>query len=302
MITYNRISISTIRSGSGDCIHFRYIGDSGNPHNIIIDSGPTSSAGEFRSLIDKVKKSKEPLDAMFITHYDDDHIGGLLRIGDLGFKSYYFNAYDGNKQTCNLSASQNQKLFHILSESDVHNQVLAGDFFEIDGAKIYVHAPTKDMLSCAIEMMQEKDSLLSFISDWEFSLDDLMRNDISSKDSSVSNKSSIVLTIEIGSNRFLFCGDACPDSIPRGEYDLIKLPHHGSIRNISDDMLSRIKADSFLICADGTRHPNKQTIAKLLAYYGKVTIYSNYSWWLNSFLKSEDMRYIQSELLKFVKI
>ena len=79
----------------------------------------------------------------------------------------------------------------------------------------------------------------------------------------------------------------------------MKLPHHGSIRNLSDDLLSKLEADVFLICADGTSHPNKQTVAKLLQRYDRITIYSNYSWWLNGFLNAEDMKFIQNGQLIF---
>ena len=102
--------------------------------------------------------------------------------------------------------------------------------------------------------------------------------------------------------RNLFCGDAWAENIPGGKYDLVKLPHHGSIRNISDALLSRIQADTFLICADGTSHPNKQTIAKLLQQYGNISIYSNYSWWMNGFLMTDDMKYIKNGNLKLLII
>lgn len=112
-------------------------------------------------------------------------------------------------------------------------------------------------------------------------------SDRDSVGASIANQSSIVFTFEYAGIRNLFCGDAWAENIPGGKYDLVKLPHHGSIRNISDALLSRIQADTFLICADGTSHPNKQTIAKLLQQYGNISIYSNYSWWMNGFLISK---------------
>lgn len=47
-MTINNMEINTIRSGKGDCIHLRFIGISGCPRNIVIDTGPTSTSGEFR--------------------------------------------------------------------------------------------------------------------------------------------------------------------------------------------------------------------------------------------------------------
>lgn len=300
MISFERVALSTIRSGKGDCIRLRFIGDSGVPHNIIIDSGPTSSAGEFRGLISLIQANDEQLEMLIITHYDDDHIGGILKVGDPGFQAVYFNAYDGmEEESTNLSAAQNQRLFHMLPTTKVHSSVLAGDVFELDGARITIAAPDTDMLLRAKQKMKEKDVQFASATDWGMTLDELMVKPYPSTDTSIANQASIVFTFEYDSHRFLFCGDSWAKNIPGGHFDMVKMPHHGSIRNISDDLLSRLEADVFLICADGTSHPNKQTIAKLLQKYGEITVCSNYSWWLNDFLLPEDRKYIQNGQLIF---
>ena len=298
----DNLTISSIRCGKGDCIHLRFLGDSGQPHNIIVDSGPTSAAGEFRNLIENIFRSSETLDALIITHYDDDHIGGILKTGDLGFANFYFNAFAGSEETENLSAVQNQRLFHSLETSKIHPKVLAGDEIILDGARIIVHAPTSEMLSRAMAKMEEADAQLATVSDWSLSLNELMYKPYPSADTSIANQSSIVFTFEYAGIRILFCGDAWAENIPGGKFDLVKLSHHGSIRNVSEALLTRIQSEKFLICADGTSHPNKETIAKLLKQYGRISIYSNYSWWMNGFLLAEDMKYIQTGTLKFLKL
>ena len=289
MIKLGKISISTIRSGKGDCIHIRFDG-----HNIIVDSGPTSTAGCFRELCNSILSSGEELDALFITHYDDDHIGGILKVGDLGFREIFFNAYDGEPKSGYLSAIQNQRLFHTLPSTKVVSSIIKGDVFDIYGAKITIHAPSKKYLSAAMAKMETADTQLSLCKDWSFSLDDLSDADLPYQDTSVSNKASIVFTFEYDDYRVLFCGDALASSIPGGHYNLVKLPHHGSARNISDKMFDCIDTSSFLICADGTSHPNKQTVAKILKHYGQAVIYSNYSWWMNNFITPEDKKYLDN--------
>ena len=290
----NDIILSTIRSGKGDCIHLHY-----NGCNLIIDSGSTSTAGAFRNLCETILAKGESLDALIITHYDDDHIGGILKAGDLGFHDVYFNAYDGVTDNKNLSAVQNQRLFHLLPAANVHASVLSSDVIEIGGAKLTVHAPTDIALSKAKLQMKNADVYLGVISDWGFSFDELMERDYPISDSSISNQASVVFTFTYGDCKILFTGDAWDESIPAGSFDIVKLPHHGSARNVSDELLKRLNTDAFLICADGTSHPNKQTVAKLLKIKGKATIYSNYNWWLKGFLSLEDMKYIDSGKLAF---
>lgn len=150
-----------------------------------------------------------------------DHIGGILKIGDLGFHDIYFNAYDGTVNSSSLSASQNQRLFHVLPESIVHSNVLAGDVIEIGGARLIIHEPTTSALSRAKGQMKEADAQLSAVSDWSFTLDELMEREYPSSDTSASNQASVVFTFEYGESRLLFTGDAWSYSVPGGTFNLI---------------------------------------------------------------------------------
>ena len=62
------------------------------------------------------------------------------------YRSHEYALADGERcrETENLSATQNQRLFHSLDRSKIHSSVLAGDEIAIDGARIIVHAPTSD--------------------------------------------------------------------------------------------------------------------------------------------------------------
>lgn len=299
MISFDNLGISTIRSGVGDCIHVRFVGESGISRNIIIDSGPASAAGEFRRLCQGILNCGEKLDMLIITHYDADHIGGILKVGDLGIDSFFFNVYHGIQEMGNLSATQNQRLFHTLDDSKVHSYIMKNDVIELDGVRLLIHAPTEQALSRAKQYMKLADENLSAVGDWQYSFDELMNGEYPSKDTSLSNEASIVFVLEYSFKRLLFCGDAWEENIPGGKYDLVKLPHHGSSRNISDEMLDRIDANNFLICADGSRHPNKQTIAKLIKHYENITIYGNYNWWMKGFLNPKDLKYIESGRVNF---
>ena len=91
-----------------------------------------------------------------------------------------------------------------------------------------------------------------------------------SRDTSPYNLSSIVVLAECGGKRMLLTGDARDDHILAGldaagiatdgrtHVDILKLPHHGSIRNMGAEFFERISADHYVISADG-RHGNPET-------------------------------------------
>jgi len=99
------------------------------------------------------------------------------------------------------------------------------------------------------------------------------------KDQSVPNLSSIMLLIASSGARALLPGDGRGDEIVDGlkasgawqtgdalHVDLLKLPHHGSARNATPAFFRTVKADRYLICADGTNgNPDPPTLDWLLA-------------------------------------
>ena len=102
-----------------------------------------------------------------------------------------------------------------------------------------------------------------------------------SPDMSAPNRSSIVLLAEYAGNTVLLPGDATPRALLAGIRRLLaerslehldltafKLPHHGSTRNITKDLLGLLPADNYLFSSDGTRfgHPDDAGVAKCLAY------------------------------------
>jgi Metallo-beta-lactamase superfamily len=98
-------------------------------------------------------------------------------------------------------------------------------------------------------------------------------------DQSVFNLSSIVVLAEAGGKRALLTGDARSDDILHGleisglqmnksdpplKVDLLKLPHHGSIRNVDAEFFARVHARNYVISADGTNGNPEDATLKLL--------------------------------------
>lgn len=89
-------------------------------------------------------------------------------------------------------------------------------------------------------------------------------------DNSPYNLASIVVLAECEGKTMLLTGDARGDHVLEAldaaavakdgatHVDILKLPHHGSIRNLADEFFERITADHYVISADG-RHGNPET-------------------------------------------
>jgi beta-lactamase superfamily II metal-dependent hydrolase len=95
-------------------------------------------------------------------------------------------------------------------------------------------------------------------------------------DRAVANGSSIAVIFEYGGHRLLLTGDAFPgvltaslkrvDNGTRLDLALFKLPHHGSIGNITDEMIHAVNCEQFAISTNGSyfEHPNARAIDTLL--------------------------------------
>jgi hypothetical protein len=96
-------------------------------------------------------------------------------------------------------------------------------------------------------------------------------------DTSIPNLSSIVVLAEAGGKRVLLTGDARGDKIIQGlelvgalkpnatlHVDVLKMPHHGSDRNMETSFLQRITADHYVFSGDGEYgNPERATLEML---------------------------------------
>lgn len=122
-------------------------------------------------------------------------------------------------------------------------------------------------------------------------------------DESVFNLSSIVVLAEAGKKKMLLTGDARGDDVLKAlkssgllknkplHVDLLKLPHHGSDRNVETEFFRQVTADHYVVSADG-RHGNPEvsTLQMISEARGKdkFTVYlTNREKRLETFFASE---------------
>lgn len=92
-------------------------------------------------------------------------------------------------------------------------------------------------------------------------------------DNSPTNGSSIAICINYKGRNLLFLADGHPDILYKNIYnlgiekfDLVKVPHHGSRKNMTLELSEILKSDRFLISTNGNNHthPNLESLAKLI--------------------------------------
>ena len=276
-------TIRFLQAGSGDCIHIFVDG-----HHVIVDSGEQCT--ELRETVYKIIEANEVIDLLVISHYDSDHIKEICNILQALtkeerknlVKKVWFNAtkvgFHGNENDWSLTDAT--KFGNCILEADIPwvSELKAGmkecitpglDIEVIDGGEIYVHEAIGKQLS-------------NVKNDWNKSLSELepYLND-KALDTSKTNSQSAIIVAHINGHDILLPGDAIPtklsdaldtyrkDSI--AHFDLVKLPHHGSYKNMTQDILSKIECSDYMISTDGAEffHPNKKMILKVTKW-GKV--------------------------------
>ncbi|CAC9974434.1 ComEC/Rec2 family competence protein [Flavobacterium panici] len=299
------INIDFLDAGCADAIHIYFTGNDKKPHNIIIDGG--SEKGDLyesglRKRIDEIVNiKKEIIDIWIITHIDDDHIGGILRLlkdtelletVDLSRTTFWFNYsnwdYDSGMRTNNLkNVKQGITLRNYLIEnSNIRENITDDDIIDLWGAKVNILSPDNKKYNALLKVWQneeikirvsETSSLKSNRkNDYNTKIEDF---DISKevKDASIENGSSIAFILEFNGESILFSADSHSDTLNNSIKSICKdqklklkymqIPHHGSRYNISSSLLKIIDCEDYIISADGFNRsnlPNKESLVKVL--------------------------------------
>src|SRR4051812_45115243 len=123
-------------------------------------------------------------------------------------------------------------------------------------------------------------------------------------DNSVENLSSLVVLVESGSHSMLLTGDARGDDVLAGlrelgrlkgstplPLDVLKIPHHGSIRDLDEDFLQLLPATHYVVSANGKYDNPDLEAMKMLTRIRQddgFTIHlTNHTEWLDTFFAAE---------------
>jgi beta-lactamase superfamily II metal-dependent hydrolase len=109
----------------------------------------------------------------------------------------------------------------------------------------------------------------------------------STPDDAAANGSSIAFVFEFDGRRILFGADAHSDALVAGltalgapyRLDACKLPHHGSRRNVSAELIRAVDCSQWWFSSNGVRfgHPNDEAVARVIRLgQGRARLVGNY--------------------------
>ncbi len=259
--------------------------------NILIDGGVSYT---YNNEIVYSISELDKLDLVVLTHIDNDHICGIIELindkynrkkikklwfnsasEDLIFKAIYSDDValgQGSLLTRYL------KDFNIPYENNIYVKV--DNIYQIGtDIKLTLLSPHKKNLDSLRKKWKKYDTLrdcsgkIIDISGEKNPIDKReisnLINDTFANETSYTNKSSIAFILEYKEQRFLFLGDAdikvVVKTLKSMGYNVknnrltvkfVKLSHHGSKNNISNEFLDLVQTDKFIILTDGL-HPNR---------------------------------------------
>lgn len=290
--------IEILQAGTGDSIWVSH-----NKKNIVIDGGKSTAA--IRARYDKMPQD-EIIDLLVVTHIDSDHIAGIIALvkhmkenGETHrLKQVWFN-FPKNEETDEYSVGEGNELTSFLIEIDGlcwnnNTSELLGSMIEVGEIRLHVLAPDHDVAN--EYKPKEPDELGVRLDDWHNDLRTLIDNvDDDDIDEGGPNSQSIIILAECEGKKLLLPGDSTPEELCDAlqyynkingaplELDFMKLPHHGSTRNVTKNILDEVTCSNFIISTKKNEKyyfPNKETIAKLIRYRERadkaINVYFNY--------------------------
>jgi beta-lactamase superfamily II metal-dependent hydrolase len=300
------MKIKILQAFNGDSILITLQDEEGKNRNILIDGGTPNTyeykdrltgkikAGDLQLIVQNLKQNNEKIDLLILTHIDEDHIGGILRlfeedpnapnsIGKIWFNSgrlisEYFKEEEIKENLLKLqilkstdtSIRQGVIFEDFIDKHNLWDRKIIKDKEEFNefGISFKILSPSIDTLKSLLKKWEKErpDTLTSKSNDHSATLKELIEKDTFEEDNSIANGSSIAFIFTLNSKSILFLGDAHPTTIINSlnhlgyseekplKIEFVKVSHHGSKANTNFELLNLIDCNNFIISSNGDVH------------------------------------------------
>lgn len=198
-------------------------------HNVIIDCGENDDGDKITEYLRK--NNIGHIDYLFITHFDKDHIGGFAEVTqNISVDNIITPNYESRKK-------EYENYAKAVKENHLPVTVLKDNMsFSLDDCLFEIHPPQKS----------------GYNGENDFSL---------------------AISVTHGENKFLFTGDAEEARTEeilkafKGEYDFLKIPHHGRYHLTTQTLLTSVKP-RYAVITDSDKNPAEDSVLNILDEIG----------------------------------
>jgi beta-lactamase superfamily II metal-dependent hydrolase len=298
VVTYNGLEVDMLSVGDADSILVtRWT--NGVPTRVLIDGGNKSSASTVKFFL--LARRIRYVDHIICTHPHDDHAVGLIEFVtdkrfDFGMFWMHLPWKHVNLQSLDeaLRRTSARRISNIINESLERSRNLAKAVWrrkqyiyqpfagrEIDF--LTVCGPSEQLYGTLVSEFEDADRLAEFESDLArhdhtVLMENIRRslNASASEDGALGaeptepeNDSSVILATKFSSDVFVFTSDAglpalyaAAKNYPSlGSCCWMQIPHHGSRRNINEDLIEFFHPKVAFVSASGTKkHPRRKVV------------------------------------------
>ncbi len=285
-----RYDVTIVDVGDADAIVINYENGEGW-RTAVVDAGNVGDGAKVKKYIKHMEGYTSIIDYAYCTHPDKDHKGGffdLLTDRFVRIKALIIRRPDSalqndprNSARINLAAhdvynhptdSRRNLIDEASARGILYEPVLGVDLLDIP---LEVIGPRKQFFVDSCYEMAVSFAELEDEADPETYAEDELPEEAyaqsvmdEKKEESATNKSSLILLFHPIGRNFLLAGDACSASIhealqdyPQISGSTLKVPHHGSKRNLTTQLIDLLRPSSAVISCKGSRkHPNPAVV------------------------------------------
>ena len=312
------VQVEMLPAAHGDCLWLEY-GDGHDRHRVLVDGGPVGSypAGLGGRLVG-LPEGDRHLDLLVVSHIDTDHIDGCVRAlqeRGVGFDDIWFNGW---KHLPAARGGLQGAMLDALLDGRPWNAAFGGDAVVVTGDGGPLPTATLPGGAVVTLLSPEREQLEVLHAAWRKALEDSGRTPGSPEDAlrllderteyrplerggaggafgddhAPANGSSIAFLFEFQGRACLFGADAhapvlvrslrrlaAERGVDRVRLDAFKLPHHGSMSNVTEELLALVDCRRYLVSTSGAKfsHPDPETVELVGAHRAEPSeVWFNY--------------------------